>query len=148
MSTDTTTENREPSADVRRLDRLVGSWSVTGGATGTVTYEWLEGGFFLLQHVRLEQEGHTIAGIEVIGHERPFGEEPRPDVASRFYSSTGDALDYVYDLTGDTLTIWAGGRGSPAYYTGTFSADGGSVEGAWVYPGGGGYRSTMTRIRG
>lgn len=43
------------------------------------------------------------------------------------------------------LTIWAGERGSPAFYRGTFAADGNSCSGDWVYPGGGGYSSTMTR---
>ena len=51
----------------------------------------------------------------------------------------------MYELVGDTLTIWAGAKGSPAYYIGTFSTDGQSVTGDWVYPGGGGYTSTMTR---
>jgi hypothetical protein len=37
-----------PSDQVNALDRLVGRWKVSGGATGTVTYEWMEGGFFLL----------------------------------------------------------------------------------------------------
>ncbi|MEU4508130.1 hypothetical protein AB0G05_01420 [Nonomuraea wenchangensis] len=37
-------------------------------------------------------------------------------------------------------------RRGPAYYEGTFSADGATVTGEWVYPGGGGYASTMTRI--
>jgi hypothetical protein len=57
-----------------------------------------------------------------------------------------NTLDYVYELEGDTLSIWAGAKGSSAYYTGTFSADGKSVSGDWVSPGGGGYSSTMTRI--
>jgi hypothetical protein len=58
----------------------------------------------------------------------------------------GNTLDYVYELEGDTLTIWGGEKGSPAYFRGTFSADGNSCAGAWVYPGGGGYESTMTRV--
>jgi len=37
-------------------------------------------------------------------------------------------------------------KGSPAYYRGTFSADGNTATGEWVYPGGGGYKSSMTRI--
>ncbi|WP_433312845.1 hypothetical protein ACQP0U_28145 [Micromonospora sp. CA-269861] len=41
--------------------------------------------------------------------------------------------------------IWAGAKGSPAYYEGTFSADDTTVTGEWTYPGGGGYASTMTR---
>ena len=135
-----------PSPDLKRLDRLVGTWTVTGGAQGQVTYEWMDGGFFLLQQVALEQYGQRIEGLEIIGHERQFGAEPSQDIKSRFYDSLGNTLDYVYQLDGDTLTIWAGEKGSPAYYEGTFSADGNTVVGDWVYPGGGGYESTMTRV--
>jgi hypothetical protein len=43
------------SPDLKRLgDRLVGTWEVTGGAQGRVTFEWMEGGFFLIQRVDLE----------------------------------------------------------------------------------------------
>ncbi|WP_433260843.1 hypothetical protein ACQPZF_25240 [Actinosynnema sp. CS-041913] len=135
----------QPSAELRALDRLVGAWNVTGGAEGTVRYEWMPGRFFLLQHVELTQFGEPVTGLEVIGNLRPFGEPTGADVVSRFYDSTGNTLDYVYELAGDTLTIWGGAKGSPAYYRGTFSADGTAVTGEWVYPGGGGYPSTMTR---
>lgn len=138
---------RQPSTQMRSLDRLVGTWQVSGGTTGTVTYEWLEGGFFLLQRVRLEHDGRQITGLEVIGHERPFMGEPGEDVKSRFYDNEGNTLDYVYELEGDTLTIWGGEKGSPAYFRGTFSADGDSATGAWVYPGGGGYEATLTRVQ-
>jgi hypothetical protein len=60
----------------------------------------------------------------------------------------GNTLDYVYELEGDTLTIWGGEKGSPAYYQGRFSEDGDTITGAWVYPGGGGYESTATRVKG
>ncbi|MGW5055182.1 hypothetical protein [Actinokineospora sp. NPDC004072] len=136
----------QPSADLQALDRLVGTWAVTGGTEGTVRYEWMPGRFFLLQHVELTQFGQPVTGLEVIGNLRPFGEPAGTDVVSRFYDSTGNTLDYVYELTGDTLTIWGGAKGSPAYYRGTFDADGTAVTGEWVYPGGGGYQSTMTRI--
>jgi hypothetical protein len=58
-----------PSPDLKALDRLIGSWSIAGGARGSSTYEWREGGFFLLQHVDLEQDGQRIEGIEIIGHD-------------------------------------------------------------------------------
>ena len=135
----------EPQPDLKRLDRLVGTWDVSGGAQGTITYEWMDGGFFLFQHVDLEQQGQKITGIEIIGHERPFEAEPSEDIKSRFYDSLGNTLDYVYELAGDTLTIWAGETGSPAYFRGEFSDDGTTLDGEWVYPGGGGYESTMTR---
>ncbi len=136
-----------PNPDLKSLDRLVGTWKVSGGAQGTVTYEWMEGGFFLIQHVDLEQYGQQVKGIEIIGHLRPFGEPPSAEIWSRYYDTLGNTLDYVYELEGDTLTIWAGGKGSPAYYKGTFSADGTMCTGDWVYPGGGGYESTMTRVQ-
>jgi hypothetical protein len=138
-------ESIRPSAALTALDRLTGTWTVTGGAEGTVRYEWMEGGFFLLQRVELEQFGEAVTGLEVIGHLHPFGEPVGADVVSRFYDAQGNTFDYVYELDGDTLTIWAGAKGSPAYFEGVFGADGDSLDGAWVYPGGGGYASTMTR---
>ena len=141
------TETPAPAADLQALGaRLLGAWRVTGGAEGTIRYEWMEGGFFLIQHVEFEQYGQQIKGMELIGHLRPFGEPPSPDIRSRFYDTTGDTLDYVYELDGDTLTIWGGEKGSPAYFRGTFSADGDTLTGEWVYPGGGGYQSTSTRL--
>ncbi|MGW6273983.1 hypothetical protein [Streptomyces sp. NPDC055060] len=139
----------EPSAKVRALDRLVGTWQVSGGVEGTVRYEWASGKFFLLQHVELRQDGMDIRGLEVIGHLfNPFAghEAPSEDVWSRFYDNQGNTLDYVYEIEGDTLTIWGGEKGSPAYMRGAFDADGTTMESEWVYPGGGGYKSVMTRV--
>lgn len=136
-----------PSADLKKLDRLVGTWNVSGGAKGQVRYEWMEGGFFLIQHVELDNNGHISKGIEIIGHEQKFGEAPGEDIKSRYYGSTGETFDYVYEMDGDTLTIWGGEKGSPAYYRGTMSADGNTLTGGWVYPGGGGYESNSTRVK-
>lgn len=136
-----------PNPDLKSLDRLVGTWKVSGGVDGTVTYEWMEGGFFLIQRVDFDHNGHRVKGIEIIGHEHLFGGEPSQDIKSRFYDTLGNTLDYVYEMDGDTLIIWGGQKGSPAYYRGTFSADGSRAAGGWVYPGGGGYVANMTRIR-
>jgi hypothetical protein len=143
----TANDTQTPAADVAALDPLVGTWKVSGGVDGTVTYEWMEGGFFLLQHTDFGHDGHRVKGMEVIGHLQRFGEEPSADIHSRYYGSGGETFEYVYELADGTLTIWGGERGSPAYFKGTFSADGDTVTGGWVYPGGGGYDSTMTRVR-
>jgi hypothetical protein len=135
----------EPSPALKSLDRLVGTWQVSGDAQGTITYEWMEGGFFLMQRVNLEHSGRATRGIEIIGQLRPFGAPPSTEIWSRYYDSLGDTLDYVYELNDNTLTIWAGERGSPAYYQGTFSDDGNILVGAWTYPGGG-YEATATRL--
>src|SRR5215207_8265698 len=138
-------QSPQPNPDRKNLDRLVGTWEMSGDVQGRVTFEWMEGGFFLIQRVDLGRPEHRIKGIEIIGHERPFGAEPSEDIKSRFYSNTGDTLDYVYELEGDNLTIWAGEKGSPAYAKGKFSEDGNTGSGEWVYPGGG-YTFTMTRV--
>lgn len=138
-------ETPAPGEAVAALDRLVGEWTVTGGAEGVIRYEWMPGRFFLLQHVELAQFGQSVTGIEVIGNLHPFGEPVGADVVSRFYDSMGNTLDYVYELDGDTLTIWAGTKDSPAYFRGNFSDGDRVLDGEWIYPGGGGYASTMTR---
>jgi hypothetical protein len=120
---------------------------MSGGVAGQIRYEWMENGFFLIQHVNLDHDGNVNRGIEIIGHERGFGAtEPSEDIKSRFYGCMGETFDYVYELEGDTLTIWGGEKGSPAYYKGKFSDDGSTLTGAWVWPGAG-YESTATRVK-
>ena len=141
-------EQPKPKPDLKPLNRLIGTWKQSGGVNGEITYEWAEDGFFLIQRVDLEQYGNKIKGIEVIGHEFPFGAEPSAEIKSRFYSFfDGMTLDYVYEMEGDTLTIWGGEKGSPAYYKGTFSEDGNTLTGSWVYPDGGGYEAVSTRVK-
>lgn len=65
---------------------------------------------------------------------------------TRFYDSTGNTLDNVYEIVGDVLTIWAGQKYSPAKFTGTFSTSGDEIAGDWEYPGGGGYHASMRRV--
>jgi hypothetical protein len=145
--TQDTQQAYQPSADLKALDRLVGTWALADETSGEIRYEWMPGGFFLLQHVDMVQGGHVIKGLEVIGHERPFGaEEPSKDIKSRFYDSEGNTLDYVYEMEGDTLTIWGGEKGSPSYYKGTLSENDTMLSGGWVWPGGG-YSSSAKRVK-
>lgn len=139
-----------PNPDLKGLERLIGEWQVSdpsgnGAISGKIRYEWMEGGFFLLQYVDLQHGDNHIKGLEIIGHEQTFDAPPSPEIKSRFYDSQGNTLDYIYEIEGDTLIIWGGMKGSPAYYRGQFSEDGNANTGGWVYPGGG-YESSMTRI--
>lgn len=146
MSNENTHQRPTPDAELHKLDRLVGAWKIEDEAEGQITFEWLRGGFFLKQVVDITQDGERHTGVEIIGREKPmFQELPSEDIKSRFYDDSGNTLDYVYEMEDDTLTIWGGEKGSPAYFRGTFSEDGNTLDGSWVWPGGG-YHTVATRI--
>jgi hypothetical protein len=134
-------QSSQPNPALKKLDRLIGTWEVPGGAQRKVTYEWMEGGFFLIQHGDLNDN----KGMEIIGYGRRWEGVESPDCVSHYFDNKGNLFTYGYDMEDDTLTIWGGQRGSPAYYKGTFSKDGDTLTGSWVYPGGG-YESTSTRV--
>ena len=146
------------SAKLKEFDRLIGTWTVsdpTGneGISGSVRFEWMEGGFFLIQHVDLDHGGNIIKGIEYIGLQNGWEEmmnPPDPDaereITSHYFDNLGNTFNYVWEIDADTLTIWGGYKGSPSKYVGKFSADGDVNTGAWEYPGGG-YESMMSRVK-
>ena len=41
-------EQSQPNPDLKSLDRLIGTWKQSGELDGEITYEWAEGGFFLI----------------------------------------------------------------------------------------------------
>ena len=143
----------EPNPALRALDVLVGTWQISGRESGPAgeihgqsRYEWMEGGFYLVQHVDMDHVGHHIKGIEYIGH------DPAADNLRSYFFGTeapgpfgGVALEYVYEVTDETLTIWGGEVGSPASYKGRFVNGRDTVAGAWEWPGGG-YEATMARV--
>lgn len=139
MSTDDAITARR--AALHTLDRLVGAWTVRGDGTGgTVHYEWFENDAFLVQTVDIiGGDGESTHGVEYIGFDPESGL-----LKSHYFGSTGEILEYTYDLSGDTLTIWFGGTDSPAKFVGVFDQTGDTNIGAWEWPGGG-YESTMTR---
>jgi len=146
MAKDANLQRAESAWDISSLDRLIGTWRISGGASGNIRFERLEGDFFLIQHVELEYGGRKIKGIELIGHLQFPGEKPSQEIRSRFYSFLdGLTLDYVYEMEGDRLQIWFGPKGSNNYFLGHFSADGNSFQGAWKWPSGG-YEVKATRV--
>ncbi|SHE89592.1 hypothetical protein SAMN05444392_104184 [Seinonella peptonophila] len=139
-------EMPKPNPDLKTLSPLIGTWKVSGETHGEITYEWMEGGFFIIQKIELESHGQIIKGIEIIGHEQDFQSEPSKEIKSRYFDNSGNTFSYVYERKGDQLTIWFGEKGSPAYCSAKFSEDGNTLSGAWIYPGGGGYTYTASKI--
>ena len=133
----------EPAPDLRALDRLVGTWELSGDVAGTVTYEWMEGGFFLLQRVDL---GPEAKGLEVIGHESGPGAGAQRGHKEPLLRQHRRHPRLRLRARGDTLTIWFGEKGSPAYYGAIRARTASTLTGAWHYPGGGGYEAISTRV--
>lgn len=143
----------QPHPRLRELDVLEGTWKLEGrdldgGSpfTGMVTRRWLPGGYFLIQEMSID--GEKSAGTEYIGYDYA-----QDSLRSMLFSNEGPgpfcsfALEYVWQIDGDNLTIWHGEKGSPARFTGSIDREAGIVEGQWEWPGGG-YQATTTRLPG
>ena len=142
----------EPHEGLRAFERLVGTWDVRGRQDGPdgeihgqVRFEWFTGGHFLVQHVNLVYIDHDVIGVEYIGYGRDFMGNAPEHCTSHLFDANGSFFTYVWQLEDNTLTIWGGEIGSPAFYRGMFSADGNTLTGAWQWPGGG-YSTVSTRV--
>jgi hypothetical protein len=128
------------------LERLVGCWSIEGGAQGQTQWRWAEGKRFLFQDFDIIHAGRHHKGLEVIGHLLEVNQTPSSEIWSRAYHFTsGLTMDYVYEMEGDELTIWFRRKGSDSRMRECFSPDGTGYEAAWEWPGGG-YRVQGTRL--
>lgn len=125
-----------PNPALRRLDRLVGSWTMAGhlvgsdeqSIKGTATYRWLPGGFFLEQHVQLD-----FAGMVQIDSTEMIGYDPSTDTfPSQVYSNMApEPLPYRWTVDGDEITITVSYGPLDATFHGRFSEDGARFDGGW-----------------
>jgi hypothetical protein len=125
-----------PDPALERLDRLVGTWTLAGhlvgsdeeNIAGAITFQWLEGGFFLQQDSAIEFAGlFAVRARELIGYDPETGRFP-----STVYSNLSPApLPYTWELRGDALTISVSHGSLDATFTGEFGDDGESFTGGW-----------------
>jgi hypothetical protein len=129
-----------PYPALRQLDRLVGDWQVTGSfLEASISFEWMEGGFFMIQHVDGQAGERKTKGVEYIGYD-----EDTNTLRSHYLDVNGSNFTYTWEIQGDTIRIWFGDKTSDNFFEGRFSEDGHSYSGNWQWPGGG-YDATMTR---
>lgn len=91
----------------------------------TTTFEWLPGGYFLRQRIRLDFAGFEIAGLEVIGYDPATGTFP----SMVYPSMAGTPIPYRWEIDGDELTITTEVIG--ATFHGRWSEDGTTFSGGW-----------------
>lgn len=142
-------ESAVPSPALKVLDVMVGTWDLKGRdfttnaeIGGQSTFEWLEGGFFLVHRFRLGYAGKQFAGVEYIGYD-----EKRRHLRTHVFSNQNpDPLEYTWEVDADTFTNWFGDVGASNRYKGRFSEDKNTLIGQWEWPGGG-YEASMTKVR-
>jgi hypothetical protein len=142
-------EQPQPNLVLRALDIMVGVWDLTGRdftsnaeIRGQSTFEWLEGGFFLVHRFSFDYAGRKFTGVEYIGYDQKSGH-----LKTHVFSNDGpESLEYTWEVTEETFTNWYGNVGSDNHYTGKFSEDRNTLIGQWEWPGGG-YEAIMTRIK-
>ena len=125
-----------PNPALRALDRFVGTWSLKGrllgsddeNIVGRATYQWLEGGFFLQQHIELDFAGQMhVKSHELIGY------DPETEAFSSlvFSNVSPSPLPYKWEVQGNTVTISVSHGPLDATFHGAFDADGDRFSGGW-----------------
>jgi len=115
------------------LDVLVGEWSmgvpfnpdqqiVEGGR---VTFEWLSEGSYLVQRWEIDYE-QAPDGIAVIGPD-----ESGEKLCQHYFDTRGIARVYEMSLSDGVWKLWRNWPGFSQRFTGTFTDDGRTIEGAW-----------------
>jgi hypothetical protein len=120
---------------LKRLDRLVGTWSLEGNLVGSdettirgeTTFRWLPGGFFLEQRFTMDFMGMQIHSLELIGY------DPETDTfpSTVFSNLSPSPLPYRWEVGEDTLTITVSYGVMDATFHGRFDEDGDGFRGGW-----------------
>jgi Protein of unknown function (DUF1579) len=122
-----------PDLALRQFDRFIGTWEMKGrtldsdvdNVTGTATYSWLPGGFFVEQRTKINFTGYEVEGVEIIGYDPATGTFP----STVYPSMIGTPLPYRWEFDGDKVTIKA--EALHATFHGRWNEDGSSFSGGW-----------------
>jgi hypothetical protein len=131
-------DQADRSAVLERLVPFLGEWSVEAsfpgggptGASGRVVFEWALGGQFLLERVEIAHpdapDGLCVIGVDSDGD----------SYTQHYFDSRGIARLYAMTLRDG---VWTLTREAPDFtpldfsqrFTGTFAADGATIDGRW-----------------
>ena len=124
-----------PDPALKRLDRLVGTWEMSGrtldsevdNVRGRTTFTWLPGAFFLEQRAEIEFVGTTIQALELIG----YHPETKTFPSTVYSGFSPTPLPYRWEVEGDRITISVSYGALDATFEGAFSEDGQVFGGGW-----------------
>src|SRR5689334_17284581 len=111
----------KPAPELKSLGVLIGEWkhdiefknAPDNGGTGSVTYEWLEGGFFIVERFEqtFKKEG-AHKGISIIGYD-----QDNKTCLSHFFDNHGNLRTYRLSIKDGVFTV----AGEWERYTGKIS---------------------------
>ena len=120
--------DRDPALEP--FDALVGTWATEathpqfdGIVPGSITFEWLEGGRFLIQRTHNEHEMFPDA-ISVIG-----APEAGEGLVLEYFDSRGVRRTYGISLEDGVLRLWRDATGFDQRYAATIAPD--AFDGVW-----------------
>lgn len=115
---------------IAHLEPLIGEWRAVvqaGGSeveAGSVSFEWLEDGAFIIQ--RSQAPAPYPSGVTVIGCDDSTGR-----CAAHYFDSRGVARLYEVSLSDGVWKQWREAPGFSQRYSGRFSEDGDTIDGGW-----------------
>lgn len=132
---------------VELLGRLLGDWTTEAShpampgvvVSGSVAVEWLEGARFLIHRGRVEHpdfpDSISILGVtdqdRVEGGAREVAENGEPQLSMHYFDSRGVFRVYAASIDQGSWRLWRNAPGFSQRFTGTFAADGNTLEGLW-----------------
>lgn len=121
---------------LEHLGVFVGEWNIevtamsfevnkTAVAHGRASFEWIEGGAFLLQHTEIVYSGFP-RGISIIGPD-----DTADTYCMLYFDSRGVSRIYQMSLSADTWTLWRDFPGFSQRFVATFSDDRNVMGAGW-----------------
>ena len=124
-------EAAKPNPTLEPLSILVGRWNTVGthplvpGTTfhGHTTFDWLEGGAFLIMHSQIDEPGIPSA-IAIFGSDDTTGE-----CSMLYFDERGISRRYEVSLRDDVWKWWRNAPGFSQRFAGAIAADGRTIVG-------------------
>lgn len=135
------TQPATPAPETKHLEVLVGRWNSEGQTvpgpsepairiTGTDTYEWLAGGFFLVHHVDVRRGDEQVQVLELIGPYDPVDHS----FPMRSFDNQGNFATMTARVRDDGVWTFTGGSQRATL---TIGEDGATMTARWERSGDG-----------
>lgn len=121
----------EAKNEMKRLEKLIGNWTLTGRSLdsetddikGTASFEWILDGLYILHKSTMEAGGMKIESLSIIGYDQEANNFPE----MIYMNFANKPIEYFWDIDDNGVYHWTDG----AKYSGEFKNDGKVLVGGW-----------------